>query len=340
MIFQHGEPVITLSDLVSNFSVEQGNMQQKHFIKNLTHAKWVYKELLHRSIWAIRQTVLTVEDGKIRLPNDVSRLVNLSVVDHAGNQQPIGFNPNMNTVEILCSAKPCSCKCGGTDTMCSSFDNLTMTTEPVVIKGTTYTQTTWIKNMGNGDIVEYKKVPVFSATAAADTGSVVFDMQQRLICTMELTSTGCIAATDKNKQLFFNNCGCYTTLPYRDVWTDCFENNEVPGVNSQYGNWNWNAAARDIIHLKDVSAKKIIVGFQSSGEADGQEIVIPENTPMIDAMQIGMMWRQAMYNPNTPYRDKEGAKRMYRDAKMELNKFLRPISMVALSRLQTYIPKW
>lgn len=340
MIFQNGVPAIAIGDLLSNFNIEQGNIEQRHFLKNLTHAKWCWKEIFLRSIWEMRQVVLNVDPdtNSIRLPYDMQGQVNVSVVDHHGNKQLIGYNPNMNTVNILCSTV-CSCKCGGVDTLCGAFDHLTMTTETVNIKGTDYTKTTWIKHLGGGKVAEFTKTPVFVSSGLTDVGTVQYQEDQRVVCNLEVnTSTGCIKATDQNFELFRLHCGCYTNLPFNNIWGRCNEKQDVPATDSAYGYWNWNAAAGNIIQLKDVKAKQVIVGIQSSGEVDGQEIVVPEYA--LDAVQVGILYRQALFNPTVSFKAKKEAKNLYRDAKMDLNKFLRPVSMHALRNLQCGIPLW
>lgn len=333
---QFGVPVLTLSDLVSNFNLEQGNMQERYFLKNLAHAKWVWKELFLRSLWEMRQVVLQVRsDNTIKLPNDMQGQVNITVVDRHGNKQQIGYNPNMNTVEILCPTNSCKCSCKGVDTLCASFDSMSMSTEQIELKGEMYTKTTWVKNIGCGEIVEYTKTPVWDAESEA----VIYIDGQTTLGTMEVTSTGCIKATEENRQRFRSWCGCYVALPYRDVWNwDCRPKYDVSPMDSNYGEWNWNAAAGDIIHLKHVNADKVIVGIQSSGEVSGQEIVVPEYA--LTAMQFGIIHRQVAFRPGSSDSEKRSARREYNIEKTALNQFLRPINMKVVMDLQTGIPLW
>lgn len=339
MLYEFGIPVIPISDLVVSFNLEQGNMHNRHFIKMMEHAKWVWKQLFLRSLWSVKQVVLTVdENGNIKLPYNMQGQVSISVVDFHGNLHQVGYNPNMNTVEINCPVSCCSCSCKGHDTMCGSFDNLIMSTELINIKGTDYVQTKWIRNIGNGEVQEFTKRPMWVASGPDDTGSVQYTEDAVTICNLDVTTEGCIKPTQENRDRFRRFCGCYVALPFTDVW-DCRPKYDVaPPISSRYGEWNWNAAAGDIIHVKHLKAKKVIVTLQTSGEVDNQEIVIPEYAET--AMKTGMIYRQEIFRPGNSDNTKRSAERLYNKEKTALNQFLRPINMKALRDLQTGIPLW
>lgn len=340
MIYEFGVPVITISDLVENFNLEQGNMHNRHFLKTLAHAKWVWKELFLRSLWGVRQVVLKVDEhGNIKLPYNMQGQVSISIVDYHGNLHQVGYNPNMNTVEITCPAHTCSCTCKGMDTLCGSFDDLVMSTETIVIKGEDYIQTKWVRNAGNGEVKEYTKRPVWVASGPDDEGEVQYIEEAVTLCDLAVTTEGCIRPTEENRRLFKRWCGCYVALPFHDIWDNCTKRYDAaPPEHSHYGEWNWNAAAGDIIHVKHLKADKVIVTLQTSGEVEGQEIAIPEYA--LTAMQAGIINRQEMFKPGNSDSAKRSAERVYNRETTALNQFLRPINMKVLSDLQTGVPKW
>jgi hypothetical protein len=326
---QYGSVVLTISQLVKDYCIEQGNSNQNHYIKNLVHAKWVWKEIFLTSIWAIKQKIVKVSsDRTITLPSDLMRLVNISVQDECGQLQPLGFNPNMNTLKNACPTS-CSCGCGGQGTLCGMVDNIQMRTETININGTDYTKRIWNRTDDAGNLTEVIETPVW------DAGEGAIEMVERvnIVCALDTTQSGCIADTKPNRQKLIDHCGCY--IP------SCVEplcQLSLPPYKSNYGDWNWDATAKDTIHIKDSAVNYVIVGYQTNGECDGEEIVVPEYSEF--AIKVGINYRSALFSRVATISEREQMKREFKNAKTELRKFLNPIRISEFLSIQDRTPQW
>ena len=112
----------------------------------------------------------------------------------------------------------------------------------------------------------------------------------------------------------------------------------VPMLHNDYGYYNWDSVAGDVIHLKDVTATQIIVAYQTSGEGAGVEMLVPEYA--VDAVKFGIMYRQKAFSPTSGMGDKQMAERDYDSMKEKLWNFNNPIRMDEWIKAQTIIPKW
>lgn len=348
----YGTPVMTLSEIVTELNIEQGNLNQNHFMAYMVSAKWVWKDILWNIAWSVAQKQVQVENGTIKLPMDVVRLINISVVDKCGNLQPLGFNPNINTLEIKCAETACSCSsCNGQGTLCSALDNITITTEEIIIDGAAYTKTTTTR-ADQGGLYRIISTP---ALKAGEMIAVVNVETRELICAIETDSNGCIKTTEPNRRALMEHCGCWLPIggipyyggrcdaspyPYSDRGDsnnrDC--QRSVPTTRNEYGYYNWDAVAGDVIHLKDVTATSVIVAYQTSGEGVNTEMLVPETA--VNAIKFGVIYRQKAFSPLYGYNEKEMCRRDYEREKDALWRFRNPLKMDEFIKLQTIIPKW
>lgn len=354
--YLYGVPVMTLSDIVTELNIEQGNLGQNHFVSTMVSAKWAWKDILWNVAWSVAEKQITVVDNKITLPSDMVRLVNISVMDKCGKLQPLGHNPNINTLELVCAKTSCSCSsCDGKGTLCGAIDNITVTEEDVVIDGSTYTKTTTTRS-DQGGIYRIISMPALND---ADPPSVEYVEVREFVCALETDSNGCIKYTEPNRRSLMEHCGCWLPLtgsyvypnlgepcagpyPYSDRGDsnkrDC--QRTVPETRNEYGYYNWDAVAGDVIHLKSVTASSVIVAYQTSGESINSEMLVPETA--VDAVKFGIIYRQRAFAPaNVVGRaEKYGARVDYERAKDELWKFRNPIRMDEFIKTQTTMPKW
>ncbi len=334
-----GTPVYTLSDAVLDFSDEQGNIGLRRYPKNLIHAKWAWKDMLWNSIYSVLHKVVEVnkDTNTIKLPNDLVRMVNISVVDSCGKTQAIAHNPDISTVDILCPPIKCSCKCGGEGTLCEALDSISMRTEDVELDGQIYKKTIWSKMQPNGDLVEVANTPFWSKEANGGAGGVVYEEMRTLLCSFAINSDGCIKVTEPNKVLISEYCGCYIPSCQRNL---CDRLPLLPQTRSDFGHFNWDVHAKDKIHLKGVTADRVVVAYQTSGDVSGEEVLVPEYA--MDALKLGIMHRQAMMAPYgvVKINEKREAERVYNKAKTELFIFLNPLSIEQFRTLQSIIPVW
>jgi hypothetical protein len=109
-------------------------------------------------------------------------------------------------------------------------------------------------------------------------------------------------------------------------------------VTSNYGEWNWDAKAGDVIHLKHVRADRVIVAYQPSGTSADTEILVPEYA--VQAMMAGINYKQKWLSPAYNPGEKKMAEMDWKREKNRLYDFMYPIRMDELIRIATLIPKW
>lgn len=361
---QYGQQVLFLSELVRKFCLKQGNVKQTNFLRYMEFAAWAWKELFRKSIWEVKTVVLTVDPVKhtIQLPNDCERMVNLSVIDRFGKLQPLTYNPHLSTVEIKCQKTRCSCNnCHGQNTLCEALDNLTVQQETIVVNDTEYTQVTYIRSNGCGSLE--KEINTFAWDAA--TEAVISVKNNVLLCTLEVDSAGCILPTAPNIIALQDYCGfnasCCNNFWGNNVlgWTNPYRA-AIPTPYNFYGQWNWNAACRDIIHIfrsrknnctfvnDQVNCEtqcgnevneihKVIVSYQTSGQEVGEEILVPEYAEM--AVNMGMIYQQSLFNPRDM--DRGGAMlAKWRGEKRRVEAYLNPVKMDDIRKLQVQARPW
>lgn len=356
---QYGVAVKPLSDFVREYSLEQGNMKQTVIAANLKRAELVYKDLFRTTLWELRENVLTVDPKRhtITLPNDVERLISISVVDSLGKKQPLTFNPQFNTVEMQCPKNKCSCsKCHGKDTLCAAIDAITVKTNAIEIQGQTYTQTIRTRNNGTGAIENEIITPYYNDV----TEQVEYITSWETICNVEMTTTGCIAPTAPNMQTMIEYLG-YPATGYLG-WDTPVLRQLIPVSFNYYGEWNYNSVAKDIIHIFRPKSRtgtpqgptvinpyngqeetlendicKVIICYQTNGETPGAEILIPDYAEL--AVKIGMQYRTEQLRPRPNMNLVQSLKYAFREEKHKVFKFLNPFKLDDLAKQQT-LPKY
>lgn len=355
MLYLHGEEVIPLSKLVKEFCLKQGNMKETAVFQQLVYARWAWKELFRKYIWAIKNQVLEVDckNNTIQLPVDCERLINIYVIDRDHKLQPLTCDPGINTVEIKCIKMNCSCNnCNGNDTLCAAAESgVTYTTENVIIQGAAYLLQTWVRYNGNGGIQKQQSIPTYNASS----GTIVYNTEITTLCNIEVTEKGCIKPTPENMYLLNTYCGCNAYPPERSGYYNGWRgrNQLIPQPYNYYGYWNVNAADPSIIHIfrQDTGINpnnfnepyrntlcKVIVAYQTNGETPGDEIMVPQYAQL--AMDSGIMWQQKFYNNRASIADKNFAKMEWQAARLDVNKHLNPIRIEDIEKLQTQPRRW
>lgn len=354
---QNGHAVMTLSDLIDDFCLAQGNMRQAMILAQYRHARWAWKDLFRTTLWTIRKAVLCVDCEKhtVKLPDDCERLLTVSVVDCRGKLHPLGFNTDFNTAKITCVKPACSCNnCSGEDTLCGAIDTISTVTNTIIIHDVAYTQTILTRYDGSGAVQIQTTTPAWSEA----TSTVVYNVNIETICNVETTDKGCIKATQPNMDLLREHCGCGNFLnewnglgrswgsAYREI---------IPSSYNYWGEWNFNAADSQIIdifhgtgnHFGHTNAqeaqwrgniRQVIIDYQTNGETPETEILVPEYA--VNAVQTGIIYQQKAFNPRVAESDKVAAKYAYRDAKMSVAKYLNPIFLEEIRKLQTHPRTW
>jgi len=361
-LYQYGVSVMPLGDLVRDFCLEQGNFNQVAFIKNLKHAQKTWLDIFRTTLWQVTTTPVPLcDDNTIRLPDNCERLFNISLVDQFGRLHPLTENTDLNTAQIKYQPIPCSCKkCGGVNTLCGVFDNVTMATEQVVINNSNYTKTIWTRYDGCGQVQQVVSMP----TLQAGTSNIVYIETSKAICDVEADANGCIKASQPNVDLLTQALG--NTIGVTGFGIGAFMSNISGPVYSElipppynfWGYYNRNAQDPSIVHIFRNNAKitplvsqvtnpieivdqaltgTILVSYQVDGENIGEEILVPKYA--YDAMVMGMIYRHKKLSPKDGDRDNK-AFFDYRREKNNLFKYLNPVNMELIAKLRTLQRKW
>lgn len=354
---QYGFAVMPLSEVVDDFCLAQGNIRQAGYVAQLRHGRWSWKDMFRTTLWNIRMAVLSVDckSNTITLPDDCERLVNISIVDCFGKRHPLGFNTDFNTAQITCLKPTCSCGCKGENTLCAAIDSIKAVTETVVINGQNYTKTTLTRYDGSGSVQTQETIPAWDM----EGGKVVYNTLVSTVCKVDTTESGCIKSTEGNMKLLRDHCGCghffdeWSALgfswggynPFRQL---------MPAPYNYWGEFNFNAANPKIVHIFTSAAhfghtaeqeaewrgniRQVVVEYQTNGETPETEILIPEYA--VEAIQIGMVYRQKYLHPKASAGEKQAARLEWNLAKVEVAKYLNPLNMEMVAKLQTNARLW
>lgn len=365
----YGGPVMSLSAIVKNLSMEQGNTSRHHYVDNLVRAKNVFKDLLKNTVFLVKYKALKVDksDNTICMPQDISLLLSINVVDHCGQLVPLGMNPDMNTLQLDKPVHGCSCKkCGGKDTFCEVLDAVQVVNETVELNGYPFNKRTWIQLLPGGvvkRVTEYPYPDLPYPVGHAPTVQIL--SEEETLCNLDVNENQCIKPTPVNHHKLMTFCGCYI-LSWQSALCNSFCNtplspernlsdiypNEVDSKwirdyycennfwpKSDYGYWNWGANAREKVHLKMVRADYAVICYKTNGDnCDGEELLVPEKA--LDAMQFGITYRQKAWSPMYGVTERRAAKAEYEAAKDEYRRDIYRVSIDTLCDLQTIIPKW
>jgi hypothetical protein len=335
----YGVPALSVSDLVANFMMEQGNSNQSHYAGNLVRAARVWEDLTFDTIWKIKYKAVTVnpKDNSIKMPSDMLRLLNLNVVNECGLYVPLGFNPAIATVKMDCPAKVCSCEtCKGDNSYCVALDAVSVVSETVYINGYPFDKKTWTQKGDGGTLQKVIQYP-YPILPYPQSGAptIEYRTEYETVCTLDVTETNCIKPTESNRQLLEQHCGC-TVVAWQQKMC-CSTDGAI--LKSDYGYWNWDAQCPDQkVILKDVKAKQVIIAYQSSGNCGTDELIIPRRA--LDAMQYGIVHRQVAWSPAANRLEKREAKNAYEESKWDLSRWLHPVDIDAMDQLRDIIMKW
>lgn len=359
---EYGFSVMTLTDMVDDFCLAQNNMRESNIPAQYRHARWAWKELFRTTLWNIRKAVLCVDckDHTIRIPADCERVIAISVVDCYGIIHPLSFNSDRNATRIKCLKSKCSCtRCNGEDTLCSAIDSIAATTNTIYIHDVAYTQTILTRYDGSGAVQTQTTTPTWDVSSQ----SVINIVQVETLCNVETTETGCIKITEANMGALRTRLGVGNFLDFWNNMGYSWGNKNayyglIPATYNYWGEWNYNSADRQIIHIFGTGAtqinhynntpvqenewrnslRQVILDYQTNGETPDTEILIPEYA--VEQVQTGMFYRQKKLNPRAGSKEREDARCEWVAAQREVAKYLNPIIMENVAKLQTNPRHW
>lgn len=316
----------TLSESVELLCISQGNSKLKGFKSYFAMSKLVWNELLARTLWAFSQKWLPVESDGVRnyilLPCDVSFFMSLQYEkDCEGMKKlvPLGIS-KFNSFIPKPAIKQCKCKKCNCGESCAAANSFTFSTKEHIIDNVSYLEKIWKEVCANGDIVEYREVPVQKFGADPLAYTIDWVKSEQRICKVEVKPCGCVAETPANKQILSEFCGCtFQCCPPTEIRTP-----ETSGKLTIQFDGN------KIILIGDLPTKEFLVTYQQTDAGD--DSLVPEYA--LKALWKGITYYTTMNNPTYGPAEKRAEKNAYKSERLDLIEFLNPIDLEVINRLQ------
>lgn len=366
---QNGLQTYNLAEVTDQFLIERNIRNKKYYAGYLQAAKLTFKDLFQNTLWAVQSQWLPLKKGEpynyVDVPVNMQRLFTVSLTDHCGNIIPLLYNNHVNII-----AQPTVNKCGCTSCscngeMCEDIGGLTKITKLLFsISGIDYYETIWLKLCPNGDILEFRNVPVKKYNDYIGDGgdysddynndyltenppftdyAIVYQDFQKVLCKIDVKPCGCPENTTTNEEVFLQNCGAYCRPT-----ANCFRRHEV--CNKYYANSNYEfclgtiktseCGTRIYYIPKPISQGQpprklpeyLLVNFQTSGENCSQMVEVPEFA--LETMFYGMDFRTSRFNNMFNWREKQVKKEQYKASQNDLILYLSPFNLQQLSNVQ------
>lgn len=326
-------PYLSLVEATNEYMLASFNDRRKYFINYLSHAKWIWKELMWNTLWAVKSKYVKVDTStsphSIVIPKDMVRFINLSKEDDCKAVRSLSFNDNMSvlkkpTGENLCEA------CGQDDYLGQCVSNITVVQKDVVIEGNTYVEKIWKKVCSNGDLVEIRQTPTKSYTGEGDEFEIAWETIQTYICKLEKKPCGCIKDTEQNKTLIITHCGCFLS--------SCQHKMCDSTLSKPYRKFGTIKVQDGRIYIENNTDDWLILSYQTNGECEESELMIPEYA--LEALLFGIDYRAKALRPGTDRFEKRESAREYNKKISKLEEFLNPIIMTEFMNAQGNFPKW
>lgn len=361
----------TLYDTVNELmSLNQIN-QKKYIASYLIAAKQAWRDLFWNTLYITNSVWKTVQAGDpypfIYVPRDCQRILYVGREDHCGDVKPLYYNNTMNVI-----AKPkekkcgCSgCECGG---LCEDLNAATFTTKVLfTINGIEYVEKIWIKYCKNGDIIEYKEVPVKKYNSFTGDGgdfnndfnndysigggglsdfSIITETFQRKICALETYPCGCPVDNETNECLVRDFCSCFMPFFGHRRKKDCAHFLVDTNI-SEFGAVKISECGTKIYfkpgkhHGREKKIPDFLqIAYQTNGDPTllDQQIQVPEYAKV--AMWAGTFHYIKYFNPKYTQNEKQFAKWAFNAEINSLITFLNPLSLQDLADIQDLPMRW
>ncbi len=325
-------PYLTLSEVVKELCLAMFNDKRKYYINYMVHAKWIYKDLLLKSIFLPKSKYVKVDKTtnpwSIVVPVDMYRFLNLSKEDADGSLISFVFDNTINDVPLPTGTNACE-TCNEVDVYGQCFNNITVVTKEVVIDGDPYTEKIWKKLCPNGDVMEVREIPTRDFDADGEP-IVTTHTQERVIANLELKTCGCVKKTERNIECVKAQCG--TLLPSTLARLSHPTNNKV---GTRVGRIKISQGRIWIAgHVPDY----LILSYQTNGVCGESEIMVPEYA--VSALLFGTKWRSIALATNQNPNMVRASEIAYESQVEKMDMFLNPIRVEEFMNVQMVIPKW
>lgn len=331
-------PIYSLTEVVEQLCIRKFNQRRKYFGSYFSIAGDVYQDIFRTILPSALSKYVEVQSAGVNdpfpfiwKPQGMLRFLGVWVTNHCGNLIQVYYNDKLNVFTKPVKKKTCGCQ---TNDLCDCIDNLQVILTDKVIDGVTYQEKTWLKCCGNGDVLQYKEVPVQTYGTIGGSYSNDFSDDYDIInegdnvTILRFTTNlgklttkdcGCVEDTPENQSLIFDRCACFLPIkPY------CCKKYYEQKINC-FGEIKFSECGEKI-YLKNVKADTgnlVVLSYQPSGVYCGEEIFVPSY--MRKAIWAGIEEETTIYYPRATDQSKQTAKNNRRSANIELFEFLNPL---------------
>lgn len=354
----------TLVEAVDKLFITQGIDKKRFFTRYVIIAGDVWSDLFLNTLNVTKNVWLPLKKGDkynyIEIPNDSERIFYVSTPDDCGNPIPLYFNQLFHVEQ-----PPTTSKCGCTACDCSGFheelNSTTMTTKVMFTQnGVDYIEKKWVQLCKNGDIIEYREVPVKKFNDRKGDGGdynndynydydianpfanfeIITEKFQEKKCTLKVRACGCPETTIDNENLVLNHCGEFLN----PLLSCCKKRCErfLPEVNAkEIGEVAISDCETKLFVRKlKKETQHLLLTYQTNGRCDRNHNPVPISEKALWALWCGIDFRKKVFNNKFSEFEKREAMYRYEDAKNKLFLFDNKVSFEFLSNVVDTPIKW
>lgn len=361
--------ITTLAEATDQYLILRGISKKKYYPSFLVASKWAWRFLFKNTIYSTRSEWFTLKAGTpynyIDVPRGTQRIFSVATLDkHCNKLIPLFYNNGINIIpKPLPSQKKCgcgSCDCSG---LCEDANSLTYTTKVLFsINGVDYIEKTWVKVCPNGDVLEFRTVPVKKYNNfTGDPGdynndymndfdighppfsdyTIVYEDFQKIICKLDVQPCGCPIESIENEQKLNEFCGCF--LPANSCCKKKHCNDFLGQINNNCkGEIKISDCGTKIYFIPHKGERLLpdflLLNWQTSGENCDEYVQVPDYA--MDAIFAGVNYYSMRYNNSYSINEKMQSKWEWQSEQNNLISYLNPLSLEWLSSIQDCIIKY
>lgn len=362
-----------LAQVTDEYLIQRGIRNKKYYASFLDCAKLTWRDLFKNTIYAVQSEWMVLKKGEpynyVDVPIGMQRLFTVSVTNHCGNIIPLKYANQLNIIpkpisNNNCGCGGCDCSTGG---LCQDVGSLTKITRLLfTINGVDYNEVTWLEVCPNGDIKEFRQIPVKKYnTFIGDGGdynsdysndyltenppftdyTIVTENFQKVLCKLDVKPCGCPANTTENTELFLLHCRsfCQPFAPCLQKKEICNKVNDAVNYDNCLGEVKMSECGTRIYYIphrnhhnvEPILPKHLLVNFQTSGENCNSTVRVPEFS--LECMFYGIDFRSKRFSGSLNFKEKQAVKYEYIDAQNKLILYLSPFNLENLAQVQDIV---
>lgn len=354
----------TLSDCTSDYLRQRQIDKEKYFVSYLSTAKLVWRNIFRNTLYVTTSKWLEIKEGipynYIEIPRDCERFFSVATHDECQNIVPIWYNNKLNVISKP-ATKKCSCATNcGCSGVCEDVNSMTYTTKLLfTINNVDYYEKTWLQYCCNGDIIEWRNVPIKKYNDFSGDGgdynndynndydiadppfsnfSIVYQDFQRKVCTLDIMPCGCPVESVANEERIRQTCCGFMRIGHNAKRLNCDLSFNQVNPNC-YGECKISPCGNKIyVRNLKLDTEFLLLNYQTNGELIDGVVQVPEFS--IEAMFTGIDWYAKRFNNAYSYNEKQGAKYEFNDEVNKLIMYLNPLNLQELAQVQDQPIRW